>query len=973
MPHLFWKPTAKGYMPSYFDTGNAILINLKTAIHPWPDSFFRVNIPKMNSHFSRSIHWFVCLLCISLNALADAPSPSLNALADAPPLTLKNSSMPAFAEAGRIQGHYERGIEAIGEAELRGVPPLAVADRASPVPATRSRPAVSAAKKIVNPNKFVFTEVGRTQGHQERGVGTLYEDELRGVPPLAVADGASPVPATRSRPAVSAAKKIVNPNKFVFTEVGRTQGHQERGVGTLYEDELRGVDSESRLVYIDAERMEGTVDKMIEAIGDVELRSDDKLIVAKQIKYFQDTEEVVAEGGVRIEHQGRGDIIEGSQLKLKLENTTGQLSQVNYRLQKGLQKDGGNGRGSANLLLFEGEHNYRAQQGSYTTCPAGDDDWMLLADDLAIDNKQKEGIGRHVRIEFKGVPILYTPWVSFSIDNKTRKSGLLAPEAGYNARTGAELTVPFYWNIAPNIDATFSARMMSNRGIMLQNELRYLAKNAKGDLLLEVLPSATSGAIPGATASDLNRYNVAFKHEQSFGYGWTGNVDFNKVSDNNYFIDLAYDVTKTSLSNLKQEASLAYQRNLWGDGSVDFKAVAQSFQNIRGSGVYQRLPEFTLNITKPNMFGTALDLKSSWASFSHRDPTKATGSRLVLNPSVSVPLRKEFGHIIPKIGLHQTSYDLNPNSQGTQQLDRTLPIFSLDSGVVLERGVALRGERLTQTLEPRAMYVYIPYRDQSQLPNFDSTFTDFSFAQIFSENRFSGSDRINDANRLSLGLTSRLLEPNLGTERLSFSVGQVLHFVPTRVTALGTPQANSKIDFFTGVTGHFTPQIKTDTTLQLDQSKMEVDVVRSALSYNPQLGRIINLGYRYSRFGPGLNLSANPPLYPLNPLGLHQADISTQWRFSEKWQAVGKINYSILDSRILESLTGIEYNACCWSLRFMFSHMAITPTLTTTAAFLQLELNGLMGIGISPLKALQQRIPGYTDTSPTARNPGGGP
>ena len=912
MPHLFWKPTAKGYMPSYFDTGNAILINLKTAIHPWPDSLFRVNIPKMNSHFSRSIHWFICLLCISLNALADAPSPSLNALADAPPLTLKSSSMPAFAEAGRAQGHYERGIEAIGEAELRGVPPLAVAD------------------------------------------------------------GASPVPATRSRPAVSAAKKIVNPNKFVFTEVGRAQGHQERGVGALYEDELRGGDSESRLVYIDADRMEGTVDKMIEAIGDVELRSDDKLIVAKQIKYFQDTEEIVAEGGVRIEHQGRGDIIEGSQLRLKLENTTGQLSQVNYRLQKGLQKDGGSGRGSANLLLFEGEHNYRIRQGSYTTCPAGDDDWMLLADDLAIDNKQKEGTGRHVRIEFKGVPIMYTPWMNFSFDNK-RKSGLLAPTAGYNVRTGAELTVPFYWNIAPNIDATFSARMMSNRGIMLQNELRYLAKNASGDLLLEVLPSATSGAIPGATASNLNRYYLSLQHEQKFGYGWTGNVDFNKVSDNNYFIDLAYDVTKTAQANLKQEASLAYQRNLWGDGSVNFKARAQSFQNIRGAPVYQRLPEFTLDITKPNVFGTELDLKSSWASFSHRDPTKTTGNRLVFYPSVSVPLRKEFGHIIPKIGLHHTSYDLNPNSQGTQQPDRTLPIFSLDSGVVLERGVALRGERLTQTLEPRAMYVYIPYRDQSRLPNFDSTFTDFSFAQIFSENRFSGSDRINDANRLSLGLTSRLLEPDSGKERLSLSIGQVLHFVPTRVTALNTPQANSRIDLIAGVTGHFTPQIKTDTTLQFDQSKMEVAVVRSALSYSPQLGRVINLGYRYSRFGPGLNLSPNPPLYPLNPLGLHQADISTQWRFSEKWQAVGKINYSILDSRILESLAGIEYNACCWSLRFMFSQMAITPAHTTTAAFLQLELNGLMGIGLSPLKALQQRIPGYTDTSPTARNRGEGP
>lgn len=909
---LFWKPTAKGYMPSYFDTGNAIFINLRTVIHPWPDSLLRANIQKMSLHLPRSIPWFICLLCISLNALAEAPSPTLNVLVDAPPLirkALKSSGMPAFIEAGRIQGHYERSIEAVGEVQLRGVPPLAVAD------------------------------------------------------------GASSVPASRSKPAVSAAKKIVNPNKFVFTETGRAQSHYERGIGALYEDELRGGDSESRLVYIDADRMEGTVDKMIEAIGDVEVRSDDKLIVAKRIKYFQDTEEIVAEGGVRIEHQSRGDIIEGSQLRLNLENTTGQLSQVNYRLQKGLQKDGGSGRGNANLLLFEGEDNYRVRQGSYTTCPAGDDDWMLQADDLAIDNKQKVGTARHVKLAFKGVPIAYIPWMNFSFDNE-RKTGLLAPIAGYNVRTGAELTVPFYWNIAPNIDATFAARTMSNRGIMLQNELRYMEKNVSGNLQFEFLPSVMSNVIPGAIASDRNRHSLVFLHEQRFGHGWSGRIDYNNVSDNSYFTDLAYDVTKTSLANLKQEASLSYQRNLWGDGSLNFKAMAQSFQNIRGAPVYQRLPEFTLDITKPNVFGAALDLKSSWASFSHRDPTKATGNRLVLNPSISVPLRKEFGHIIPKIGIHHTSYDLNPNSQGTQQPDRTLPIFSLDSGIVLDRGVALRGERFTQTLEPRAMYVYIPYRDQNQLPNFDSTFTDFSFAQIFSENRFSGSDRINDANRLSLGLTSRFLEGNSGKERLSLSVGQVLHFVPARVTALGTPQANSRIDFLTGITGHITPQIKTDTTLQLDQSKAEVDVVRSALSFSPQIGRVINIGYRYSRFGPGLNLSPNPPLYPLNPLGLHQADISAQWRFSERWQAVGKINYSLRDSRILESLAGIEYNACCWSLRFMFSQMAILPQHTTTVAFLQLELNGLMGIGISPLKALQQRIPGYTDTSPTARNPG---
>ncbi len=923
---LPWKPTAKGYMPSYFDTGNAIFRNLKMAIDPRSDSLFTASIQKMGSYSPRPIHWLICLLCISFNALAETSSPTLNAIVDSPPLvrkTPKSISAPSFIETSRTQGHYDRNIESVSEIQLRGVTPIVVA---APVP---------------------------------------------------------PTPTTPIGPAISIAKKIANPNKFVFAEAGRAQGHQERGVGLLYEDELRGAESENKLVYIDADRLEGTVDEMFEAIGNVEVRSDDKFITAKRIRYLPNTNEVTVEDTVRIERRGGKDLIEGSELRLNLDNTTGQLSQVNYRLLEGLDKDAGSARGNAKLLMFEGEDNYRVRQGSYTTCPEGDNDWMLLADDLKIDNKEEVGTGHHVTIAFKGIPIAYTPWINFSLDNKTRKSGLLTPEGGYTKRTGEELTIPFYWNIAPNIDATFSARMMSNRGIMMQNELRYIGKNATGNLLLEYLPSATSGAIPGFTKArpssappNLDRYYLSFKHAQNFGYGWKGNFEYNKVSDNYYFLDLAYDVRQTSLANLRQEASLAYQNTLWNDGSINFKATAQSFQNIRGGSVYRRLPEFALNITKPNVFGAELDLKSSWTSFSHTLVTMPTGNRLVLNPSISFPLRKEYGFIIPKIGVHYTSYDLN-SSQATTLLgsplqpDRTLPVLSLDSGLIFDRDVAVRGERFTQTLEPRAMYVYIPYRDQITLPNFDSAFTDFSFAQIFNENRFSGSDRINDANRVTLGLTSRFLEASGGNQRLSLSIGQQIFFTPTRVTLAGLAPTNSKINLIAAVTGNLTSQIKADTTVQMDQSKGEVDVVRSALSYSPQLGSIINLGYRYSRFGPGALLNPTViPLYPVNPFGLHQADISAQWRFNEKWQAVGKINYSILDSRILERLLGFEYNACCWSLRFMYSEITLVPLHTTQAGFLQLELNGLMGFGISPLKALQQKIPGYTDTSPTAKNSG---
>lgn len=891
-------------MPSYFDSGNAILINLRTAIYPWPDALFKVAILKMNSRFPRSIRWAFFLLCISFNALAEVT-----------PATLKNADKPMFIESGRVQGHYERGIETIGGVELRGAAPLAVAAKPSPAAQAQTKPVASAPKLEIYKNRFVFSETGRAQGHHERGI-------------VAAIDG----------------------------------------IG------LRGDEPESKLVFIDANRVQGNIEQGLEAIGEVELRSGDTFIAAKRMKYFQNTDEAEVEDGVRIEH--RGDKLEGSRLKLNLANTTGQLSQLSYRL----KNEGG--RGGADLLKFEGEYNYRVQGGNYTTCPAGDDDWMLHAGELEIDNKQKVGSARHVKLTFKDVPIMYTPWLNFSFDGE-RKSGLLAPLPGYNVRTGAELTVPFYWNIAPNYDATISARTMSKRGIMLTGEFRYLQKNASGNLLLEALPTELARSVPGSVPIHQNRYYLALKHDQNLGYGWTGKLDFNKVSDAAYFQDLSADITKTVQANLLQMGSLSYKRTLGEDGSLDFKVAATHYQSIRGAGVYSRLPEFTLGAMKPialgemfgNRIGANLNLNSSWAEFSHINPSLVTGSRLVLFPTVSIPFRKEFGFIIPKFGVHHTSYGLsNLNTQVTaQNPDRTLPIFSLDSGLIFDRDVALRGERFTQTLEPRAFYTYIPYRDQNHLPNFDSAFTDFSFAQIFTENRFSGSDRINDANRVALGLTSRLLEPESGKERLSFSLGQQIYFTPTRVTAANVQPANSRIDFIAAVTGHLAPTIKTDTTMQFDQSKMEIDVVRSALSYNPEVGKVINLGYRYSRFGPGTNLNPLAPVQLLQPFGLHQADISTQWRFAEKWQGVGKINYSLLDNRVLESLVGIEYNACCWSLRFVFQQIAITPLKTTTAAFLQLELNGLMQIGNSPLNTLKQRIPGYAEANPNARNRGGRP
>lgn len=680
-------------------------------------------------------------------------------------------------------------------------------------------------------------------------------------------------------------------------------------------------------VFIAAESLRGHTEKEIEAIGRAELTSEDRFISADRMKYHQDTEDAEAEGGVRVER--RGDILEGSRLKFNLATETGELDNPRYSLRDT------SSRGYAGSVLFEGENQYRLRQATYTTCPAGEDDWLLQVDDMEIDNTQKMGTGRKVKLTFKDVPILYTPWLNFSFSGQ-RKTGLLAPLYGYNVRTGIDITFPFYWNIAPNYDATISARAMSKRGVALNSEFRYLGRTGDATLLADILPRDFQ--------TEETRYRVSYGQNQILGKGFYSRLDYNRVSDDFYFRDLGNNLNVTSRVNLLQQALLGYNRNLGNNGTLNVVALGQQFQTIQDplapvTAPYKRLPQVQVTVNKPEILGADLNLVSSWTNFSH--PTLINGNRVVFFPSISYPMRSAFGYITPKVGIHHTRYYLDAGT-GPDNPTRTLPLLSLDSSLMFERQMQLGGERFTQTLEPRLFYVYVPYRNQDNLPNFDSGKTDFSFAQMLTENRFSGSDRINDANQVTFALTSRFIEPGSGKERFRLAAGQQLSFKDRRIT-LDTPSTvPRRPDFIGAVTGFITPTISTDSSVQFDQKHFTAEVVRSGLSYRPEPGRVVNFGYRFTRDV------------------LHQVDASSQWRWSERWQTVARLNYSLQDSRILEGLAGLEYNACCWSLRFVVQHLTLATQRTTTAAFLQLELNGLMQIGSNPLQVLQRSIPGYT-------------
>ncbi len=700
-------------------------------------------------------------------------------------------------------------------------------------------------------------------------------------------------------------------------------------------------------VFIEADRITGYYKQEIEASGNAELRYGDNVLTADRMKYYQMTEDTEVEGNACLERPK--DTLKGKYLELNLQTEEGHMSEPRYFI-----KDG-KGRGAGSILLFEGKNNYRLKDANYTTCAEGNDDWYIRAKELEIDNKKEIGTARHVSVVFKNTPILYSPWIDFSYSGK-RKTGLLAPVAGYNVRTGFDVALPVYLNIAPNIDATVAPRIMTERGFLLSNELRYIGpNNMNGHLLFDILPMDIN--------TNQTRWGILYTHSQSLGKGWQGFMNYNQVSDDRYFRELTPNLAQTSLTNLSQQGGVTYNGRLGTDGTISFTGFAQRFQTLQdpfpGAGIvspYERLPHFSFNAIKYNVGKLDFEAHGSWTNFYH--PTLVDGNRTIFYPSVSAPFRNEYGYITPKVGLHYTHYNLAaPVDSKGENPDRAIPIVSLDSGIAFDRQIELSDRKFIQTLEPRVFYTYVPYRNQSYLPNFDSAVNDFSFAQMFTENRFSGGDRINDANRVMVGLTSRFIEQQTGIEHLRLAIGQQFNFHDPRVLILGTQQVTSgRSDFIAAISGRLTPHLSTDSNIQMDESKLWIEKIRTGISYQPEPGKVLNFGYRFTRniFNPLAQASQ------ANVFALEQVDSSIQWPITGNWHGVARVNYSLQDDKILAGLAGLEYNTCCWAFRVVMQRLTTATQTTTTAFFVQLELKGLMGIGNNPLQVLQQTIPGYT-------------
>ncbi len=682
---------------------------------------------------------------------------------------------------------------------------------------------------------------------------------------------------------------------------------------------------EGTAAFINANHVEAKKDEQLEAFGNVEMRQGGQVIGAEHLLYGQESKDVFAEGSVRLEQSGA--VLRGPVLKLNIDTDIGEMNQPQYEFSEN------HSRGEAATLHILGKKNYTFDQATYTTCPAGNDDWLLRMSRLDVDRTTQIGTARNARVEFKGVPILYTPWMDFPLNNN-RRSGFLGPTFGSTNKGGAELTVPYYWNIAPNYDATIAPRVIAKRGTQFINEFRYLEPSYRGEVHYDVLP--------GDRVSNTSRSYSSLRHSQTLDGRFNLGLNLNHVSDDAYFRELGSSVNVTSQTNLLRDGTLSYSAGWWSAS-----ARVQRFQTLQDPLApvalpYRRQPQINLNAQR-SVADANVTLFSEYVDFRH--DTSISAERMVVYPSASYPVLSDPGYYLtPKLGVHHTQYRMGANN--TSQLpdaSRTLPIFSVDSGMAFERDWAsFYGGDYLQTLEPRLYYVYIPYRDQNNLPVFDTAQAPFNFGQIFTENRFFGNDRVGDANMATLALTSRVIDNEGGVERLRVMLGERFSLKSPRVNLVTPSNNTSRSDVLMSLGGRLTKAWSLDSLVQYNPNQAHTEAYNVTARYRPEVGKLFNFGYRFTRNT------------------LRQADVSAQWPLFGRWQGVTRLNYSLQDKRAVETLAGLEYNQACWAVRLVAQSFTTATYQRSTGIFMQLELNDLVRIGSDPLDALRNSVFGYT-------------
>ncbi len=752
---------------------------------------------------------------------------------------------------------------------------------------------------------------------------------------------------------------------------------QLRATGQL-EEQLPKEQAGKLPIFVQGDRMSGRPDLDTVIEGDVVLRKAGTVIQADRLEYDQPNDQAKASGNVRINR--KGDVFEGPSLELKVDAFEGFAESPRYHFLKN------DGQGQADRIDFVDESHTIIHNATYTTCrrrpgPEWLPDWVLRASRISMDSDEDIGIAQNAVLSFKGLPLLPIPVISFPLSDK-RKSGLLPPTVGVGADSGLEVTLPYYWNIAPNRDATLTPTIMSRRGVDLGAEFRYLEPSYTG--------VARANYMPGDKLTDTDRWSLSFMHQGLLdtALGPVGlEANINRVSDDAYWRDFTRTgATANAITNASASVGVAATPRLlpsslsatWGLGAFSSAVRVLKWQTLQDVTApikppYDRVPQLTARYALTNVHGLDWSLDGDFTQF-EADSSRTlqpNAQRGVALLQVSRPWLAPAGFVTPKFQLHATAYQFDRLlGNGSQTADSVVPTFSLDSGLVFERDASLFGRKLVQTLEPRAFYVYTPYRNQSAQPNYDTAANDFNFATIFTENAFVGHDKISDNNLLTLGLTTRYLDADTGGQLARFGIAQRLRIEEQRVTLNPTdsPEQAGFSDVMLGASVNMSDRWALDSTVQYNGKTDRSIRATVGARYSPGNYRVVNAAYRFQR-GASEQQDVS-----------EQVDVSWQWPLNNLWgdsgqelgagrgqgegryYGVGRLNYSLNERRLVDTILGVEYDAGCWLSRVLLERTQTSSSTAATKVMFQLEFVGFTRLGLlggNPIQTLTQNISRY--------------
>lgn len=757
--------------------------------------------------------------------------------------------------------------------------------------------------------------------------------------------------------------------------------------------------------------------------GDVEVQQKERIINAETAYIYRDPKtkkitKIEFVDGVRYLEPGR--LMIAKRAMINPDTRAGTIEEVLYRFE--MERHGARvgAWGRASKVERFANQDYQLQNATYSTCAPTDKAWQIEAEEITLDHEQDSGVARNARLRIYDLPVLYAPYLTFPTSKK-RKTGFLMPIFGTSNIGGFEYAQPYYLNLAPNYDATLIPHLYTKRGVMVGGQFRYLTHSASGIFNGQILPNDYAFrnflnnnklSYPQLSKVSSTRWSVQVLDNRTLLPDLNLGINFQQVSDDYFLQDFSSSLPVLTERQLLHEATLSYRIPHWF-----FRGMLQSYQTLRPIDAtpilnpYQHLPQLTAYGNYDNLFlNSQFTFLGQFDLFKWNNNTYYVpqGPRLHLNPVLAFPARRPWGYLTPSIELVENYYQVSSDNyfslnnsnplnfyifprwpllpSNATQLNRTIPRFSIDGGLYFDRSTLINGDTMMQTLEPRLYYLYVPYVNQTAVPVYDSGYMIFTTNQLFRNNRFSGFDRIGDANQLTYALTSRWLTADTGVERASLTIGQIAYFANRRVQlcqssegpCFDSPLTLGYLPQNTGVSPlathgmyRISPNWSFTGDYVWDMPKNRTNNANVNLRYQPGVNRIINLGYAYLTNGDitelnykRINAAANNQI---EANALDQITASYAWPLNDRWSSLGAYHYNISKGYEMASFLGVQYDTCCWGARLMGgrtfqSLTSLSRPKYNNNIYFQILLKGLGSVGNSdPEATIHSYIPTYRD------------